>query len=83
MRQFDVVLATFAPKRTDNLVVGLSPFIGERLHFQAGYLLEEGPYAGEWAMAPFVNEWKTFPTAWVPLSDLFDIVPEPNPGPRR
>lgn len=69
----DVVTATYAPARRDDLVDGAAAVIGIRGHWQASWIIEGGDYAGQWAMA-----WRgetALPFAWVPLCDLADVDP--------
>jgi hypothetical protein len=71
MRQFDTTRATFRPTRTDDLRPGVELWIGCRLTWQAAYIMDEGPYEGEWAMMPLDHDLPVrFPAAWVPLCDL-------------
>jgi len=67
MRQFDYFTAFFEPQRTDDLVDGAEQWIGSLLRWQAAYLIEDGPYEGEWACTAW--DAKT-PFAWAPFSDL-------------
>lgn len=69
--QFDQVLARFEPRRTDDLVPGAGELIGHQTYWQAVWEIEEGPYAGEWAMRPMDR--RQYPFAWVPLGDLGDL----------
>jgi hypothetical protein len=70
MKQFEVIEATFKPKRIDDLVEGSEAWIGRRTQWQAAWILEDGPYNGEWAMTPHGDDRFKAPFAWVPLSDL-------------
>lgn len=75
--QFVIVRAKFKPRRTDDLVEGVEPFIDRWMNWQAMWQIEEGEndYAGEWAMRPLTDQGKTFlgfPAAWVPSGDLGD-----------
>jgi len=71
MKQFDKITATFRPRRTDSLIAGAEKWIGYRGVWQAAYILEEGAYAGEWAMecVDDPTRWD-MPFAWVPITDL-------------
>lgn len=79
-QQFDIFEATFQPSRTDDLCDGGEEWIGRRLEWQAAYILEDGPYAGEWAFTPLCDE--PAPFAWAPARDLtspervFRLAPE-------
>lgn len=68
MQQFDKITATFAPRRTDDLLPGVVEWIGRKLIWQAYWVIEEGSYEGEWAMAPC--DVSGCPFAWVPSGDL-------------
>ena len=71
IEQFDKIIATFNPKKTDNLVTGMENHIGKRFTFEAMWVIEDGQYVGEWAMAPRM----TGPPlcGWIPLCDLDNI----------
>lgn len=69
MNQFDRIIAIFRPRRTDDLKPELRPMIGSVLWFQASWIIEEGPYTGDWAMTPLAR-YGDFPCGWVPLCDL-------------
>ena len=63
------ITAKFEPKNIDDLQSGAKKFIGKSGVFEAMWIIEEGEYAGEWAMfAP--KDWTAAEFAWVPLSDL-------------
>lgn len=75
LNRHDIVVATFAPQRRDDLKDGGADFIGWRGEWQVCWEIEEGDYAGQWALAPFplwANEF-TPPFGWVPECDLADI----------
>jgi hypothetical protein len=77
MIQYDRVLATFQPVRTDDLQPGVAAWIGRRLPWCAVFVVESGPYEGQWAMGPLdgLEDGNRFPAAWwVPLCDLADVV---------
>jgi hypothetical protein len=63
-----IVDATFRPRRTDDLRAEAEPLIGWRGRWQAGWIIDEGPYAGEWHMA--VVDPVPLPFAWAPSGDL-------------
>jgi hypothetical protein len=77
MERFDWVVATFAPKRMDDLKPEAKMAMGMRGSWQASWLVDEGPYSGQMAMVPSNALWKAgCRVGWVPLCDLFDVVPE-------
>ena len=65
--QWDHVIATFHPVRTDDLQPHAPP-IGWRGEWVAGFDIEDGPYSGQRAFVPLPER---FP--WVPQCDLADI----------
>lgn len=74
MNQFDRVLGVFEPKRTDDLQNDAAQHIGKLYTWRAMWVIEDGPYEGEWAMGVdrmrvdrFSPEIKF---AWVPESDI-------------
>ena len=71
LQRFDKVLATFSPRRVDDLRDEAPAAIGLRGVFAAAWLIEEGPYRGQWAMSP--NDFERFRFGWVPLCDLSDV----------
>jgi hypothetical protein len=75
LQQFDFVLATFRPTRHDDLQPGAAEWIGERCKWQAAWIIESGPYTGQWAMS--VDPHRTVPRAtsfaWAPFCDLADV----------
>ena len=78
LEQYARVWGTFSPDRRDDLVPEAADWIGCRLVWQASWLIEDGPYEGQWAMCivrpGFMNPLPPF--AWVPLCDLDDVVLE-------
>lgn len=70
VRQYDVVVARFQPRRQDDLVPGASDLIGQEAKWKACWLIEQGEYAGEWAMTMLPENGKLSPFAWVPSGDL-------------
>jgi hypothetical protein len=66
LTQYDIVIATFQPGRTDDLRAGAREVIGYRGQWEAAWVIEDGPYEGQWAMVP--EEHLKF--AWCPESDL-------------
>jgi hypothetical protein len=76
IQQYDEVEATFAPQRTDDLKPGCETWIGRRARWAAEWIIEDGPYQGQWAM---VQHETGAPMAWSPLCDLADVVPVHQP----
>lgn len=66
------VQATFAPARIDDLRSGLAESIGCRTTWQAAWMIEDGPYTGQWAMMPLPPG--DLVVGWVPECDLAEIV---------
>jgi len=66
MKRFDKVTAIFKPRRVDDLVPRAAEYIGKELHFSVGWKIEEGQFAGEWAMQVVEDT----PFAWIPSGDL-------------
>jgi hypothetical protein len=75
VKRFDRVLATFAPRRRDDLKPQAVAWIGRRVEWSAEWIVEDGAYAGQWAMRPSDPS----PPAglqtlgWVPFCDLTDL----------
>lgn len=67
-RQFQRVEAVFQPRETGNLVAGADALVGQRFEWMAAWVIESGPYEGEWAMQ-FMGP-GTAPFAWAPSGDL-------------
>ena len=74
MEVHERVLAIFRPKRTDDLQHGSEEHIGKTYIFQAVWILEEGPYKGEWAMMP-IDYIPGQYFGWVPECDLKIVKP--------
>ena len=77
MKQYAIVEATFAPKRTDDLQNDAAACIGQRYLWLASGIVESGEYAGEWRMDFYGQPLGTYDDrrfVWVPLSDLADVV---------
>jgi len=72
MEQFETVIATFQPKVLHTLKPGCAPWIGKQGQWLASWIIEDGPYAGQWAMGIDIRDdtWRGFPAAWVPEEDL-------------
>lgn len=69
-QQLDLVRATFQPQRTDDLAPGVAEHIGARMEWEAGWIQEEGAYAGQWAFLP---RDRSTNLGWVPACDLADV----------
>lgn len=74
LNRYDVIEATFKPRRSDDLKPGSEEWIGRRLTWIAGWEIEDGDYVGEFACslhgaAPEPHP----PFVWVPSGDLTDI----------
>ena len=72
MKAHERVRAIFRPKCTDDLQY--SPEIGKTYIFQAGWIIDEGPYKGEWAMMP-IDYIPGQYFGWVPECDLETVKP--------
>jgi hypothetical protein len=75
MNRYEKFVATFEPVRRDDLRDNAADWIGRRLTWQRMWLIEDGPYAGQWACSPY--DGKTFeptPFSWVPECDLSNAV---------
>lgn len=75
-KQFDVVYAEFRPTRENDLAPGAAEWIGRRMRWQAMYVIEYGPFMGDWLMMPTLPPFPPF--AWAPSSDL-DVSACPRP----
>jgi hypothetical protein len=60
--------AVFAPRNENDLVSGASDFVGHVGLWERAWLVEDGPFDGEWACA--LLEPRPAPFAWAPESDL-------------
>ena len=67
MEVYERVQAIFRPKRTDDLQHSGEEHIGKTFTFQAGWIIAEGPYKGQWAFEQ-VDGRRYF--GWVPEYDL-------------
>lgn len=67
MQQYQEVHAVFKPMRTDDLHQKMVPFIGKSSTFMAAWVIEDGPYKGQWAMQNLNFDWPPYP---VPECDL-------------
>ena len=73
LNQFDHILATFTPIDQETLSPGVADEIGWRGIWQAVWVIEEGEYAGQWAMAPRGAPADLPSFAWAPFGELSDI----------
>jgi hypothetical protein len=67
--KWDYVRARFDPKWPDALRPAAVAFIGGEGIFQAGWICDDGPHAGDWAMTTPMS----WPFAWLPFGDLSDV----------
>lgn len=67
--------ATFDPARADDLAPGVVEWIGWRGEWQASWLIQEGPYEGDWHCMTLPGQEGPPPDVfvWAPSSDLTDI----------
>ncbi len=73
MNQFDVIRARFSPTTTATLKPEALPFIGMVANWKALWVIDHGPYEGQYAMG-FIPDGVQDPTfAWVPECDLEEI----------
>lgn len=71
IEEHDKINAVFRPKRTDDLQPGCEEFVGRSGEFQAVWVIEDGPYEGQFAMwVPKDWNFEGFPAVWVPECDL-------------
>jgi len=80
LQQFDYFPAEFQPRRRDDLTPQAAEWIGWAGIWQAAFLIEDGPYAGEFACVVKLKRDGTYPGgrpyppadafAWVPQFDL-------------
>ena len=80
MEKFAKVSAIYSPQRTDDLIPGMEKYIGQRMMFEASWIIEEdtrsdGAYVGEYAMyfIDYEQEPDVLMGRWVPESDLKEI----------
>ncbi len=73
-RQHDEVMATFSPARRDDLRPETERWVGHRGKWYAGWVIEEGQFAGQlaWFLTLVDGELPPF-RWWVPTEDLADI----------
>lgn len=72
IQQFARIEATFTPQRSDDLNPRALRFIGRRLTWLAAWVVEDGPYKGQWAFTADING-SSLGLGWVPECDLSDI----------
>jgi hypothetical protein len=68
LEKHDVVVATFVPQKKDDLREFAKQHIGKCGEWTAAFLIEDGLYAGQFAMIPIGNKFN--PITWVPFCDL-------------
>jgi hypothetical protein len=68
MSPFETITAAYRPLRTDDLSPEAARFVGQVSEWQAAWIIETGPYSGQWAMA--CRGGPDWPFAWAPLCDL-------------
>lgn len=73
MKQFDKIKGYFEPKRLDTLKESAKVYIGEKLIFEALWIIEDGIYKGQWAMLPLCGA----RMGWVPEEDISNA-PSPD-----
>lgn len=66
VHQFDEIVATWRPKRTDNIRDEARNLVGKSATFHASWRFEDGPYEGQWAWSSRDDGWHW----WVPSEDL-------------
>jgi len=67
----DRLNATFAPRRTDDLKPGVADYVGTKSDFEVLWKIDEGPYAGEFAMR-LPLDWEC-DGVWTPSGDFRSI----------
>lgn len=77
LQQFDWIMATFQPTRTDNLKPGSEKWIGRRMLFEIVWGIDDGPYEGDWAALHYSPPGPEH-FGWVPVCDLQDIEMAPS-----
>ncbi len=77
MELHDCVMATYQPARRDDLKPGVAEWIGLYGEWCAAWIIDDGPYAGQYAMAvPDLAIGLRLPFGWVPECDL--VLDEPE-----
>ena len=74
MKQFEVITASFTPQRIDDLQDDARDHVGKVYDWCASWIIEGGPYDGQWAMAPRPKDSVWPSIGWVPECDLTTIV---------
>jgi hypothetical protein len=72
---YDRIVATFQPKRTDNLKPAAAGYVGWRGEFECLWKITEedgGPYVGQHAWR-VIEENGLAHGGWIPTEDLIDI----------
>jgi len=78
--QYTTFTATFTPTRTDDLRGMARPNVGVTLDWTRYWLIEDGPYKGQWACLPTHSD-ESF--GWVPECDLTPCVTADNSEPAQ
>lgn|GEM_PF-1717388 len=80
LQPYDLVRATFAPKRIDDLKPEAAWWVGKTASWRVAWLItpeDGGPYVGQWAMTlSRESDAETGPhnaVGWVPSGDLEDV----------
>jgi len=68
MEQFDKIIGEFRPRKKDDLKPWAKDLIGLVFEWEAMWIIESGPYKGEWAMIPRDNTQLSY--GWVPSDDI-------------
>ena len=70
IERWDVVEAQFSPRDEATLKPGLAAKVGKRTEFTAMFVIEDGPYEGQYEMHSSILA----PYLWCPEEDLADVV---------
>lgn len=73
LNKFDSVRVKFAPKRTDDLKPEMAWWIGRTFMALPHFIVDEGAYAGQWALMPDYEEQRAAgknACGWIPECDL-------------
>ena len=68
--QYVKIKGIFKPKNKETLLDDAIPFVGKPLKFVAMWILDDGPYEGQWAFQPRTMDDKRVPMGWVPQEDI-------------
>ena len=68
--QYTKIKGIFKPQKKETLRGEATPFIGKPLKFMAMWIIEDGPYEGQWAFQPRTMDDKRVPMGWVPQEDI-------------